>query len=710
MTRFGILNQLGTPRNVHYGIDDKSQKQVPRTPLEYPQHLPLFYLFTKKGKVGVREMGTAADLQDIFGIESFTPDEPWYNHASFFAATAMQSANTIMVERVIPEDAGPEANFTLWIDLQESDIQQYQRTSDGKFLLDVNNLKIPVTGAGATKPGYKLKFLTTSELTKNDLTLNWGTLSQKVGTVGASSVQIPLISFKNTSIGSVGNADGVRIWSQTTDTVGNISTALLTEKKTFPYYISVIQKTNSGSSSQLVKTLFGSEGVGFTLSPGVKNPETNSKTYLDDVFLDSYQFLNDPSIPNLYGAFSDIHIYQNNIDSVLLMLLNAEIAGGVSTWADFTSDVANDLVNQKYLYNLFGGTTSDGVPYSTYQLVTAIESGGENSILLNKTTDIYCKGGSDGTMTNEIFEDLVMDKIVEYGHSNSTLLDSAENPETFFWDSGFSLQGKYKLVNFISRRKDTFVVYTTQIPGISELSPEDEISIGIAIRDHLSLYPESERFGTPMTRAAIVAQSARVIGGADRKRVPASREWLVKTCRAFGAGNGKWKREYIPSSTPNSVVQGLYDFNYISIGADSRNAFWRAGLNLAVPYQQKTNFYPAFITVYPYDNSILKSYVNAVGACTLARVSDQSWREFSGNIDLDDGQLIDSVQTFITLAVKGKFGDVFTIIPEVEITAIDKALGYSWTTNIKMGGRVPKHVQNAVTTAYRAEDLATNTN
>jgi hypothetical protein len=62
-----------------------------------------------------------------------------------------------MLQRVLPADAGPEANMTLWLDVLPTDVDNFERNADGSIRFDT--LGNPVVLG--TIPGYKVKYVVT---------------------------------------------------------------------------------------------------------------------------------------------------------------------------------------------------------------------------------------------------------------------------------------------------------------------------------------------------------------------------------------------------------------------------------------------------------------------------------------------------------------------------------------------------------------------
>jgi hypothetical protein len=695
------------PTTVQRGTQDLSTQVVPREPLVFPQHLPKFLLFTQDGPT-TPQLVSGNEMVRMYGAASFDPLSLYYNHATVFATLANAQGNALMIERVIPADAGPEANLTLWLDVQATTITQYQRNADGTFFLDAGGNKVPLAGPGLA--GYKVKWVVDYENSVTNLATNWGTLVSKAGTIGVGptlSTMYPILQLKGAFRGANGNNKGLRLWAPTTATVGIMPSKLLSQTRVYPFYVQMVARPDATSTPKVVENLLGDQFITVSLKPGAVDPVTTQQLYLEDVLLDSYQNLTDLKYPAVYGNFGALHVYQNNIDTLLSLFLAAEVAGTLESWHDF---VAANGDNDKYLFNPVSGVSSGNVPYKTYQILSAVDPDGTDAIMLSDLTNIYAKGGSDGTMSNANFATLVSARMAAYADPNDEVQDTAVNIESIFYDTGFPTETKYDLCQFIAHRKDTFIVLSTFSADDPVLDATGELALATALDTHLKLYPESEYFGTPVTRGMIVGFNGKLLNHSYKKRVPLSAEIIIKASRYMGQGNGKWKSGENFDGAPGSVIQNVSGISVKWVSGQARNRFWDVGLCWAQPYDRLSYFFPAFKTVYDNDTSVLNSFPNVMAVCTLAKVSQAAWREFSGVTSLTKAQLIERVNNFILANVKDRFDGKYVVIPKTTITDMDKKRGYSWTTVVQLWAPNMETVMTTYVQAFRLDDLPSTTN
>jgi hypothetical protein len=315
------------------------------------------------------------------------------------------------------------------------------------------------------------------------------------------------------------------------------------------------------------------------------------------------------------------------------------------------------------------------------------------------------ESGSDGSMTDQVLADAVVEKMAEYLDPNSVIMDNAYNVESIFYDSGFPIDTKFELCNFIANRKDTFVVLSTYDVNDRVLSPSEEHSLAIALRTRLQMFPESDYFGTPVMRGLVMGRSGRIRNSKYTKRLPLTAELAIKSARYMGASNGKWRSGYNFDGAPGSVINSMTDVSHTWVPVSIRNRNWDVGLNWAQSYDRRSNFFPALKTVYNDDTSVLNSFFTAVAICYLNKIAHAAWREFSGVSHLTDKQLDERVNSYVNARVADKFDDRFVIIPDAHHTDIDVLRGTSWTLPIKIYAANMKTVMTTYVQSYRISDI-----
>ena len=690
-----MTNQIvnAAPMVIDQGTQDLSTRLLPREPEAIPQHLPKFYLFTQKGpKEPVLVVGSERD--NIFGTESFNLRGKFANHATVVANLVNAEGNSTMVQRVIPDDAGPEANMLVCLDVLPTTVDLYERNVDGSIKLDVANQPIVI----GTTDGFKIKWVVDHYTTQVDAD-KFGEATilpgdQVDSLTSTQSQRYPIFELKTSSQGSYGNTVGIRLTAPNIKTVASMPTKLMNINRAYPYNISVIRRPDSLSSPRVVETLFAEQKLMVTFKPSVIDPLTEKPTYIGDVFIDSYQNLTDLRYAKLYGDFGELSVYNDNIDYLLGLFHAAEVPF-IDGFTGFTPD-AGDL----HLFNFVTGATPAGTPYHSF-----VFNDSTNSVRFSDSTNVFAAGGSDGTLNDTIFANLVKNELLRYLDQNDQVQDLAVNVESTFYDSGFPLETKLAIPAMIANRKDTFVVLGTHDVNDRELTASEEHSLAISLRTRLQMYPESDYFGTPVMRGMIVGRSGKLRNSLFTKPLPLTVEIAIKSAKYMGASNGRWKNGSHFDGAPGSVVSYMHDINITWVPASVRNRNWDVGLNWVQAYDRRSYFFPALKTVYDDDTSVLNSYFTAVAICQLNKVAHSAWREFTGVSHLTNAQFAQRVNDFVAGRVKGRFDERYVIVPEASFTDMDLLRGFSWTLPIRIYSPSMKSVMLTYVQAYRAEDL-----
>jgi hypothetical protein len=693
-----IIN--GAPMTISRGVQDKSTRPLPIQPDILPTHLPKIYVYAQKGpSTGQLVVGNGRDL--MYGSGTFDLRMPFANHQTVLANLVNAKGNSQMIERVIPVDAGPRANFLLSLDVLTTTVVQYQRGTDGKFLLDNLGFPIPIAPA-ATLPGFKCKWVISSIIAgAGDETL-FGVAASGPGdqmTTGGTpvqSVRYPIMEFWANSQGSIFNNSGFRIWAPTVSSAGGVNTKFIASNKAYPFRMAAISRLTSTSTAKIVETQSGGPYFDFSLKLNQIDPATEAQFSLKDTFASVYQNLGNPNFTPVYGDLNGLHIYQDNIETLTALFYASEKAH-IAVGSDWTVGATDE----QHLFNFVGGTSSMDTPYFTFQL----DSSAIGSTRLSSTTNQYAAGGSDGTMNNTLFDGLVASAVVEYANPQSYLQNTAVYAESIIYDTGFSLTTKKALTSFIAERKDTAVVLSTYTVGDLPYSAAVDHSIGVALRTKLQMYPESDYYGTSTMRGVVMGRSGVLRNSLYAGRLPLTMELAVMAASFMGAGDGIWKQEALFDRSPNNVITLFDDVSVPFTPATQRNSDWDIGLNYAMSFSRKQLYFPAIKTVYDNDTSVLNSFFTMMACVEIQKVGERVHREFSGAIDLTNAQLIEKVNKAVEVKTNGRFAGLYKIVPAAYMSDGDLSRGFSWTLPIKLYANNMRTVMTLSIEAYRMTDF-----
>lgn len=703
-----------TPTTVMLGIQDKSTRPKAVERSAVPTHLPKIYIYAKKGPLSPQLLA-AENRASMYGAESFDPTYPWCNHQTVFSNIIGAEGNAQMIERLIPADAGPKANFTLWLDVLATNVPVYQRAADGTYVLDaVTGQPKQITGADNTVPGFQCKWvithITTGSATDADSDL-FGKEASKSGdqTDGtATSTRYPVLQFWASSPGAYANNAGFRLWAPTVNSTSPVNSKLLNKLKAFPFRMAAIGRTDATSTPTVQQLMSGDAAMEFVVKQGAKNPFTDGQISLGDLFGSAWQSVGVAGFDDVFADLGNLHIYQNNIETLLTQFYGAEQAYITAHAAAASgSDFSVGQTDGKYAFNFLTGQSSSAAPYHTF----VINSEDDDAVVLSESTNLFAAGGSDGTMSNANFASLVKTAVLRYANKSDPLQDMAKWPESVIYDSGFPLDVKKALCSFISTRKDTFVFLSTYDVDGPELSHSDEAALGLALHSTLALYPESSYFGTGVVRGLIMGRYGKLQSSTYTGKLPLLAEIASKCSKMMGAANGLWKASALFDKGESNIIE-LFNAATLNVNftpAEQRNTDWANGLNYPVSFSHDQMYLPALKTAYSEDTSVLTSLFTALACVDLQKVGAEAHRRFSGVVSLTDDQLVEAINKFVNESVKGRYAGLVKVVPVTTITDGDKQRGYSWTLAINVYANNSKTVQTLSVVANRMSDLTSST-
>lgn len=738
-----IIN--GAPRVLSLGAEDTTRRLSLKQPIPTPQYFPKQFIFGADGP-STPEPCPQEKAVLLYGTETFNVKGPYYNHSTNQALGTVEEGGINMYQRVIPPDAGPRANVTIWADVLPADIPQYVRNADGSKALD--GLDEPIqkmigtgpSATGVTAPGFKIKFVRSVETQKtsdtNPTSLNFGLKTYRTGSqTGPGIVMVPTPRVDGSG-NPVLDGSGVQIIDQV-PTNGTITSQLIpiyelevpfqtvkgnnrghrlmpivvendstfidrfiAKNRALPYSMQAISRATPTSSAVVQKTLYNEAEVVVSFNKDAVDPVTDDSLYAADVFVQAYQNLLDERYETVYGPFGKMHVYQDNIDTLLGNLHAAEVPLIVTTDPinpgevnynkyDFTSSAED-----KYLYNMFTGKSTKGYEYKSLLFVNT----GADIVQFGPSTNIYCAGGSDGTMNNTTFDALVEQEMARYLDPSDPVQNAAWHNESVFVDSGLGMNAKLSLLNAMAMRKDVKVVLGTYTDGEPVLTIAQEIARATTLRQAARQFLESTYFGTPTCRAEVYPYSGLVRGSTYKKRVSSTYDISKIFTRYMGASNGKWKSSADPEGqyAGGNIVRSIYDIRHVWIPDTTRNRYWDIGLNFILTEDRETFFWPAYKTVYDDDSSPLNNSLNTLALCTLNKKAQGVWRAFTGVSKFDNPQFLRKVNEYFSKSVEGIFDGRYEIVPDATKTEADLRRRFSWTLPVKMTCRDT----NTVMTTY----------
>lgn len=660
------------PKMDFLGIRDIGARAVSVEPEPRPTHYPLLFGFAKTGPQGPQPIA-AGELAFQYHADSFVEDGE-YVHCAIVGNNAINKAgNAHFFWRILPRDIGPKSSLRYSIDLLPTMLVEYQRNPDNSLVLDDDGLPIPT---GNTISGFKAKHVVKMVTPDTFGLATQSTGSQQDGN-GGTSLSFPIFDQEVSHFGKSGDNIGLRMWTRTTRGVDTLDSRLLTEGKFYPFNVALVTRENENSTGRMATTLTGASYVEMSFKPGAKDVNTRTKKYLGKDFLGHYRDLS--AVPAQYGPVGRIHVYQENIDAILASVYASE-APYVGSYSDITG---TDVGAEKYLINLLTAANSDGTPYYSLQL----DYSGDDVVRMSENSTFWARGGSDGTMNEETFNEGIREAMAEFADLNSPLQDMGKYPISCVHDFGLELATKYALMNVLMHRKDIWVSLSTYDVSGTPMTAAEESSMAIALRTRANLFPESMLYGTSVARALIVGRNGVRLNTAYEGRLPLTVEIAEKSAMYMGASDGVWRSQYSFDSGALASVNSFRDINVTWTPETARNRDWANGLIWVQHRSPRELFFPALRTVYADDTSPLNSLFNMAGTVEMIKLGFEAWTFFTGSDKLSNSEFKRDMERWITARAKpSRFDNRFTIIPTVWFTKRNEDEGFSWSYVIRILG------------------------
>lgn len=684
----------GAPMTITRGTLDQSARLPVFERAPRAIHLPFQYLWAQWGPEHAQVVyGGSREL--VYGGDTFDMRKKYANHATLFNNLFVSNANPVMIKRLIPADAPPRANLRLSVDVLEHRIDEIEREVDGSFKVNVSGDYVKTgTQIDGTTIKFIVEYIEPETLTKESNVGKGKVLTGDQVDGGAVSKRYPLFDFEVPHIGERGNMFGVRLWAPTNTDVFPVNDQMFTQDKVYPFRIAFVEKGQAQGTARIIQSNYGELFTEFCLKPGLVDTANGKERHVDDLVLNNYQDLAPAEgYPPKFGPFARLHTYQENIDGLLGKILENE-KGLVYGQNELVAANNSDM----YMVNLFGATTTKGVPYQSVRFAQA----STGSVRLSENTTLWASGGGDGTMNDETFAQQVALDVAQWADPDSEYQDILGYPCSFLWDSGFPMDTKFEMAKFISRRKNTFVVLSTHVSGERALTASEESARTITLINRVRGYADSDFHGTGAFRFAVASRSGRYLSGFFRHRVGLAYDFADMVSKL--AGSSKFKAEHLFDRVPNNIIRHIGDLNAPWVPAKVRNKDWANGMLWAERLTERQYYIPAARTGYKNDTSVLTSVITAMAIAECQTVGELAQKQFSGG-NYTQGELKQLVEEYVRNELNGKFAELFVIIPEVVFSAFDEASGYSWTLNIAIYAGNMRTVEILTIESHRKDDL-----
>lgn len=717
----------GTPIAVMHGIKDISARARLPEIESVPQHLPQVFILSERGDTLPQIVGGTA-FSEIYGSHSLEYSSAFANHATVLLSKFLSAGNLVLAQRIELPGAST-ATLRISAEVIPTSIQLYERDDVGQlvYTIDPINGQVPVP-VGEPITGVRVIFhigsdlypteqkafgtarVTTAIRTGDTKGIDNTTQLSSFGSEVESSIY-PILEFKANSFGEFGSRLGLRLDTPTVDSAAPANVSLIESVKAFIYRFTLVERSKANSTFKVVETAGQDTSFEAVLKENVVNPRLTTQMSMADTFTSAYEITNDSGTQSAPGPFSDLKVYEDSINRLLTLLTQGGELSGKTVKGEKEFDLESSLYGRthefadesnKHLLNLFTGVDYNNVPYHAFTVDNAQMFGG---VSFANGAVHYAAGGSDGLAYDQngrpdklanlkAFDLAVRHELENWGELDAKMLDAAYYPVSTVWDSGFSLETKKAMLVPMSKRKDVYVVLSTECVA-DWVDPEDdatwqllpqntlsqEIAIGAMLAGSAQLLPESELYGTSACRCLIVGQSGKLADGTWAGWLPLTIDLAEKVARYMGAADGYWKQAYRFDESPGNQVTSFVKVNNTYRNVGNANRSWDANIIYVQNYSRDRLYYPALQTVYEDDTSVLNSFLTMAACCNLERVAQSTWRDITGG-EYTQQQVIERSNRLITERTEGRYDGRYLITPNTYYSQADVQRGYSYNADI----------------------------
>lgn len=659
--------QKATPAIYHLGIKDESTRAPSPEPLQLPQHLPLYYLQTERGRE-IPGLSSGLQMLRTYGAKSFQETEKWFSHQTQAAAITNANANVMFIKRVVADDA-KKATLRLSLEVGEDVFKPYQRNVDGSVKIDGSTGAKQIDESGTDVNGSLVRWVL--EEVNDDFGLAVQTEGSTYGSANAASKIYPIMDFEADSEGAWGSNTGLRLWYPHAKTSEAGDMSAMDEHAQNVYRMQLVERPAANKAPNVLSNQFSSRTTDFSFIRGLLG--TANVSYDAQLPVTAFQLKEEGYLPE-YGSIGRFHVYNDFIATVQEQFDTAEAV------VDTMYESAPGRVN------IFNAVNADGIDYYGFRM-------DPTGISLTEGTTVYLKGGADGTVSEAKLDELVQNECrTNWENIDYPLVDHAQYPFSVLYDTGFSQETKEAMLACMGYRDDISVAACTQDLAQPENTQAQERAMGTALKTAARLIPESVIYGTSTCRAVLVGQMATLKDSVYKRRLPLIMELIHKRSKFMGAANGIMKAVEAYDITPKNRLEIMVDPTHTWKTAANRDGDWDNGVNWAQYAQMGQIFFPAYQTAYDNDTSVINGEITMLIAVDIKKIQKYLWTEFTGRSDLNSEQFVERLDERFEELVAGRYNNRVRIESNAYITAADEQRGYSYTHDAIVYGNVMKTV------------------
>lgn len=616
----------------HYEINVQDNSiYVPTKVDTLPIHRPMYPMKCQKGPVGVPVWcATYSVAATIFGAETFNYlNSSYFSRSAFFLYNTFQNNGAFIVR--LADDTADAASLVLELAITSADIEQWTVDGDGNRTVDENGDYVsqdPVVTEAGYELAWKVRVLESDE----DID---GITSVTV----TDTTTYPMMVFTATSPGLWGNDTGFSLYYDKDenevaqiDRVGGVF-----------YSMAPIEKEYGTSTTTPIRDLYTNTFNSFIMKPDVVDTATDTQVSVDDILGNVY----DEDYPLPY----EVYVYNENFETVGDLCRAVEV--------NRTDDLTTG-----WLVNLVSARDFDNKPYD-HVVVTS----GTGIASLSSGINHYLLGGADGSLVDADIETLMKSFLA--GDINPDLADKPRYPITHVIDTGFSLQTKYAILDFLDYRDDVKVIMSTQDGALPPNSKLEDESTGSALRNRALLMRESIVKGTGTCRAEIFQQCGKAVNTNCNAWIPATLWSAVK----YAEYQNLTYLNKEPKGLPNADMAVFKEYSWVPNSEDLKARSWDTGLNYFQYYTMQDLHYAGIRTVYAYDTSVLMDSTFTDAIVYTKHETRQSWAKYA-SVTLSSEVLKERVTKDMTDRLSRLYNGKYAFEVSVYQTEEEQKLGF----------------------------------
>ena len=629
---------------------------------------PIFFMRAQKGPLNVPYYcRNYTEATKVFGAGTFDMTTDYYSSEAFFTEGIFPRAGCFIVR--LADDTAKAGTIVLELKVQKGKVKQWERDVNGYYVYDPeSDERVPLLNEDdqtqVEEDGVKLTWNVRTLKENQDHPETLANLKPTTyGSGPTEYVVYPILAAKAKSVGAFANDTGFKFFLDQ----DNLDHTLARSVKSVPYSFGMVTKTYGQDTVSPILSRLNNHYETFVVRPHQVDLRTNRQVSFDKIMKNNFD---EADIP------WDLQLYTDNIETIGKLICDVE------------DD--DDTLTDPFMVNLTSEYNINGKPMPHVEFT-------DESLVLNKTFVMYLREGSDGTLTDEVTEELTRQYLDDLIYPD--ILDSAKFPFDYIVDTGVSLKTKESFINFMGRGREDFkVLLSTQDKNLGRYNTKaEDLSTGMSLYSSALLQPESMEKGTECCRVTICMHAGKVADTIYDAIVPFTYDIALKKALYLSteaiAGQ--------PTGLPNSAITVFREFNWSASDADLKQQSWESGLNYIQNYDMTGVHWPAIRSVYRYETSVLSSDFFTDAIVFIKHIVRFQWAKYVG-MEMEFSRYASIVSKSVQDELTAMLNGALTATASLTQTAEQAKIGYESTLSITLLGNAQQRIWSVDINCKRA--------